>query len=330
MSTEDNKTADDAAQQDLPPEDAGADTGASTLRYEGDLPAAEEFATERMTPEPTAAVAAEADESADETALDEACAPDPADDGEAPAHPNPAHASLEFSPAARERVEWLRTRYPADHQRALILPLLSMAQREFGWVSKEVVHYVAAQIPVPPMWVEEVATFYTMYNKAPIGRWHLQVCQNISCAILGAEIVIEHITDRLGIQPGETTPDGQFTLIGAECLGSCGTAPMMQVNDHYHENLSLADVDNLLERLADAPDVAPDPRDLPFGPGSGPSRALPRDGAPLRAGHGIVVPHPGHAGHGPDPKAREAIAARPQALDPNDKGGYSPQGMATP
>jgi NADH-quinone oxidoreductase subunit E len=291
---------------DLPPVEGGAESSTSTMRFEGEVPSTADF----FDPDDTASA----------TQLD----------GPAPAHPNPAHAHLEFSQAAKDRIEWLRTRYPKDHQRALILPILSMAQREFGWVSAEVIHHVAAQIPVPPIQVEEVATFYTMYNKAPIGRWHLQVCHNISCALMGAEIVIEHISDRLGIQPGETTADGEFTLVGAECLGSCGTAPMMQVNDHYHENLSLQDVDDLLERLRATPDQAPDPKDLPHGPGSGPGRALPRDGAPLRAGHGIVVPHPGAHGHGPDPKARVAVHRRPQALDPDDKRGYTPQGMASP
>ena len=234
-----------------------------------------------------------------------------------------AHANLEFSTAARERLEWLRTRYPKDHQRALILPVLSMAQREFGWVSKEVIHFVAAQIPVPPMQVEEVATFYTMYNKAPTGRWHLQVCHNISCSLMGAEIVIEHISDKLGIGRGETTPDGEFTLVGAECLGSCGTAPMMQVNDHYYENLSLQAVDELLAKLRATPDVAPKPEDLPMGPGSGPSRRLPLDGPRLEAGRAVHVPH-----HGETPVTEE-VAARPK-----DKAGevdtnpWTPQGMA--
>ncbi len=315
MSTDDTEDP-----QDLPPTDPGADTGAATVRYEGKLPSAAELDSD---------VAADPDETASETVVDFAAPQPPAGPDEDSDHPNPAHAHLEFSQAAKDRIEWLRTRYPAEHQRALILPILSMAQREFGWVSKEVVHHVAAQIPVPPMWVEEVATFYTMYNKAPIGRWHLQVCHNISCALMGAEIVIEHISDRLGIQPGETTADGEFTLIGAECLGSCGTAPMMQVNDHYHENLSLQAVDDLLETLRNTPDVACEAGDLPHGPGSGPSRALPRDGVPLRAGHGIVVPHPGAHGHGPDPKAREAVDDRPHALDPDSKGGYTPQGMAS-
>lgn len=154
---------------------------------------------------------------------------------------------LQFSAQALARVEWLRTRYPKDHQRALILPVLSMAQREFGWVSPAVVQYVADVIPVPVIQVEEVATFYTMYNKRPVGRWHLQVCHNISCAIMGADYVIEHLEQKLGVAAeGETTEDGEFTLLTAECLAACGQGPMIQLNDEYHENLTPERVDELL------------------------------------------------------------------------------------
>jgi|GEM_PF-159926 len=236
---------------------------------------------------------------------------------------NPTHEKLKFSAAAAERLEWLRTRYPKDHQRALILPVLSMAQREFGWVSPQVVAFVAAQIPVPVIQVEEVATFYTMYNKQPTGRWHLQVCHNISCAIMGADIVIEHLEGKLGISAdGSTTDDGEFTLTRAECLGSCGTAPMLQCNDHYYENLSLAAVDDLLQTLRDTKDSKTTKGELPLGPGSGPSRALPRDGAHLRAGEGVVVPGHGHGDH------HEPEVERPAAIDPDDSPLFSARGMA--
>ncbi|MCO4771823.1 MAG: NAD(P)H-dependent oxidoreductase subunit E [Deltaproteobacteria bacterium] len=203
---------------------------------------------------------------------------------------------MTWSKPAADRLEWLRTRYPADKQRALILPVLHMAQREFGWVSPSVIDFVAAAIPVPTIQVEEVACFYTMYNRKPIGRWHLQVCHNISCSLMGAEIVLEHIEGKLGIKRGETTPDGEFTLMGAECLGSCGTAPMMQVNDHYYENLGLSDVDELLETLRATADIADDEANVAHGPGSGPSRKLPQDGEAHTAGSGVVLP--GHAAGG--------------------------------
>ncbi|MCK6527801.1 NAD(P)H-dependent oxidoreductase subunit E [Myxococcota bacterium] len=205
------------------------------------------------------------------------------------------HARLEFSDAAKERLAWLRTRYPDGYQRALVLPVLSMAQREFGWVSPQVIAFVADAIPVPRMWVEEVATFYTMYNKRPIGRHHLQVCTNVCCAVVGGEQLLEYVCRKLGVHPGETTADGRFTVIGAECLGACGYAPMMQVNDDYHENLrSRAQVDALLERLAAEPDrVGTDPH-LALGPGTGPGRMLPRNGPALKAGGNVHTPEGGH------------------------------------
>ena len=227
---------------------------------------------------------------------------------------------LQFSATATERIDWLRSRYPADYQRALILPVLSMAQREFGWIGRQAVRLVAKTIPVPVTWVEEVATFYTMYNTQPTGRWHLQVCHNLSCSMMGAEIVINHIEEKLGIHRGETTPDGQFTLMGAECLGACGSAPMMQVNDHYYENLRLADVDDLIERLRSSDDVQPATGDLPHGPGSGPSRQLPADAKPLDKGWGVIIP--GHS-HGAD----QSEAERPVAGEV-DGPDYEPLGMA--
>jgi NADH-quinone oxidoreductase E subunit len=229
---------------------------------------------------------------------------------------------LQFSAAASERIEWLRSRYPADYQRALILPVLSMAQREFGWIGREAVRLVAKTIPVPVTWVEEVATFYTMYNTQPTGRWHLQVCHNLSCAMMGAEIVIDHIENKLGIHKGETTEDGQFTLMGAECLGSCGSAPMMQVNDHYYENLNLADVDGLIDRLRSEDDVQPAAADLLCGPGSGPSRKLPADARPLDKGWGVVIP-----GHGDGHSSEKVEAERPVAGEV-DGPDFEPRGMA--
>ncbi len=228
-------------------------------------------------------------------------------------------SELQFSSAASERIEWLRTRYPVDHQRALILPVLSMAQREFGWIGREAVRLVAKTIPVPVTWVEEVATFYTMYNTSPTGRWHLQVCHNLSCAMMGGEIVIEHIENKLGIHKGETTSDGEFTLMGAECLGSCGTAPMMQVNDHYYENLSLKVVDELIERLRGSEDEQPSVPDLPYGPGSGPSRKLPADAKPLDKGWGVIIPGHGHDGQ---PAKERPVAGEVDGPD------FEPRGMA--
>lgn len=155
--------------------------------------------------------------------------------------------SLSLSESARGEFERLLARYP--NREAAILPALHLAQREFGWISDEAIRYVAGLIGVPPAQIEGVATFYTMYNRKPVGRYHLQVCRNLSCSLMGAEHILDHLGRRLGVRPGETTPDGRFTLSAVECLGSCGTAPVMQVNDDYHENLSVEAVDRLLETL---------------------------------------------------------------------------------
>ena len=155
--------------------------------------------------------------------------------------------SVSFSDAARAEFERLLTRYP--DKEAVILPALHLAQREFGYVSDEAVEYIAGLLGVSPARINGVATFYTMYNRKPVGKYHVQVCRNIACSLLGAEHLIEHVAKKLGVKPGETTPDGKFTLSLVECLGSCGTAPVMQVNDDYYENLTEASIDAVLDRL---------------------------------------------------------------------------------
>jgi len=155
--------------------------------------------------------------------------------------------SVAFSDTARRELEAILSRYP--DKEAAILPALHLAQREFGYVSDEAIVYVAGLLGFTPARIEGVATFYTMYNRKPVGRYHVQVCRNISCSLMGAEHLIEHVSKKLGIRPGETTPDGRFTLSKAECLGSCGTAPVMQVNDDYHEELTEEKIDALLDGL---------------------------------------------------------------------------------
>jgi NADH-quinone oxidoreductase subunit E len=155
--------------------------------------------------------------------------------------------SVAFSDAARRELEAIVSRYPGKE--AAILPALHLAQREFGYVSDEAIVYVASLLGFTPARIEGVATFYTMYNRKPVGRYHVQICGNLSCSLLGAEHLIEHVSKRLGIKPGETTPDGKFTLTKVECLGSCGTAPVLQLNDDYHENLTEEKIDTLLDGL---------------------------------------------------------------------------------
>ena len=155
--------------------------------------------------------------------------------------------SVVFSEKTRGEFDRIVSRYP--DREAAILPALHLAQREFGHVSDEAIVYVAGLIGVTPARVEGVATFYTMYNRKPVGKYHVQICRNISCSLLGAEHLIEHVAGKLGVKPGGTTPDGKFTLSQVECLGSCGTAPVMQVNDDYYENLTEASIDAILDKL---------------------------------------------------------------------------------
>jgi NADH-quinone oxidoreductase E subunit len=155
--------------------------------------------------------------------------------------------SLAFSKETRAKHERLLTRYP--NREAAILPTLYLAQREFGHLSDEAIMYVADLLGFTPARIYGVATFYTMYNKKPVGKYHLQVCRNLSCSLMGAEHLIERVSEKLGVKPGETTADGRFTLSTVECLGSCGTAPVMQVNDDYYENLSEESIDAILDRL---------------------------------------------------------------------------------
>lgn len=144
-------------------------------------------------------------------------------------------------------IKKLKPRYPTNQ--ALLLPALHLAQNENGWISSEIMDEVALAIDIQPSIVREVVTFYTMYNLKPVGKYHLQFCTNISCSLLGAEELLTHCEKKLGIAAGETTKDKRFTINEVECLGACGTAPCVQVNDDYHENLSTEKLDTLLSEL---------------------------------------------------------------------------------
>ena len=153
----------------------------------------------------------------------------------------------EFSPEAKKKIEEIAARYP--DARAATMPALWIAQREAGWISPAVCSAVAAQLDLPPAHVLGVATFYTMFKKAPTGRHLIQVCSTLSCSLMGAEHIVNYLERKLGIKAGETTPDGKFSLMKVECLGSCGTAPMMQINDDYYESLTKAKIDEILASL---------------------------------------------------------------------------------
>jgi NADH-quinone oxidoreductase E subunit len=154
-----------------------------------------------------------------------------------------------LSEKSKAEIRKIRDEYP-DPQSAL-LPALWLAQKDYGgWLPEAAFDEVAAAMHLPATQVASMATFYTMFNKKPVGRHLVQVCTNISCSLLGAEHLVEHIGHKLGIAVGETTPDGKFTLAEVECLGSCGTAPMMQVDDQYYENLTEEKIDQILASLA--------------------------------------------------------------------------------
>nr|MBN2276994.1 NADH-quinone oxidoreductase subunit NuoE [candidate division Zixibacteria bacterium] len=138
-------------------------------------------------------------------------------------------------------------RYP--RRKSAILPALTVAYFQLGYLSPEIYEEISEIIQIPKVEIAEAASFYTMFPKEPVGKYLIQVCHNISCALLGAEALIDYLQAKLGIKKGETTADGLFTLITVECLGSCASAPMMQINDRYYENLTREKVDRILEEL---------------------------------------------------------------------------------
>ena len=155
--------------------------------------------------------------------------------------------AVEFSTQALKEFEETVSRYP--RKEAAMLPVLNLAQREFGYLDPEAIEYVARLMGQPPARVHGVVSFYTMYNMKPIGRHHIQVCRTLPCALRGAEGVTAFIKRKLGIDVGETTADRRFTLSEVECLASCGTAPMMQINDDYHEDLNEEKIERILDSL---------------------------------------------------------------------------------
>lgn len=155
--------------------------------------------------------------------------------------------ALAFSSEALGEFEAIIARYP--RKEAAMLPVLYLAQREFGHLGAEAIDYIARLMEQPPARIHGVVSFYTMFNTKPIGRHHIQICRTLPCALGGAEKITAFIKRQLGIEPGETTPDGRFTLSEVECLASCGTAPMMQINDAYYENLTEEKIGEILHSL---------------------------------------------------------------------------------
>jgi len=154
---------------------------------------------------------------------------------------------IKFSGEALKLIERLMKRYPEGKQKSAILPVLHLAQAEFdGWLSPGVMEYVASILKIQPIEVFEVASFYSMFNLKPVGKCLIEVCRTGPCWLMGAEDIVAYLEKKLNIKDGETTADGMFTLKTVECLASCGTAPMMQIGETYHENLTTQKCDAIL------------------------------------------------------------------------------------
>ncbi len=155
--------------------------------------------------------------------------------------------SLELSKESKKRIEQALGRYP--EKRAALLPILHIIQEELGYVSEEAEEDIAAIVEVPVVKVREVLSFYTLYLREPVGKYHLQLCRTISCTLRGHRDILKCLEEKLGIKDGETTADGKFTLSTVECLAACETAPMMQLNEKYYGNLTPEKIEEILASL---------------------------------------------------------------------------------
>jgi NADH-quinone oxidoreductase E subunit len=154
---------------------------------------------------------------------------------------------VEFSKESKSKAKKIFTLYP--EKRAAMLPILYLAEKEFGYITPEVEAYVGELLEVPPVKVHEVMTFYTLIPRERRGKYHFQVCQGLSCDLCGSAKIIDHLTKRLKINPGESSKDMKYTLTTVECLGACETAPMMQLNEDYIGNLTEKEIDKILKDL---------------------------------------------------------------------------------
>lgn len=155
--------------------------------------------------------------------------------------------NVEFSQEKLKEVQRIIDFYPEGKQKSAVIPVLHLAQQEFGgWLSSETMDYVASLLQLEPIEVYEVATFYSMYNLKPVGKYMFEVCHTGPCMINGSDEIVKYIYDKLGIKPGETSEDGMFTLKTVECLGACGYAPMMQMGKNYREHLTKEKVDIII------------------------------------------------------------------------------------
>jgi NADH-quinone oxidoreductase E subunit len=160
---------------------------------------------------------------------------------------SPVMKAVVLSEAAEKRAAEIIPLYPQS--RSAVMPLLYIAQEELGHITQEAVEWVGAKLGIPPVQVWEVATFYTMYYKRPVGKYHFQVCRTLPCALRGAKFVSEYLHKKFGLKPGEVSADGMWSFEEVECLGSCGTAPMCQINDVFFENLSEEKLGEIIARI---------------------------------------------------------------------------------
>ena len=159
-----------------------------------------------------------------------------------------AGKEIEFPSQDLDKIKELRARYP--DRASAVMPVLWLAQKRFGFLSSEAISRVAEALDLPVPEVAQVATFYSMYNLEPVGKYLVQVCATLSCSLMGADALVEHLKKRLGLEIGQTSADGRFTLKTVECLASCGTGPMLQINEKsYNENLDLESLDRLIDSL---------------------------------------------------------------------------------
>lgn len=164
--------------------------------------------------------------------------------------------SFTFSKENEKKIAKIIKKYPIGFQQSAVMPLLDLAQRQHdNWIPEAAMEEIARILDIPVIRVLEVATFYTMYNLAPVGKYHLQLCSSTPCMLCGAGDLLKACKDKLGIEHGETTKDGKFTLTEVECLGACVNAPMVQINDDYYEDLSPEILGDVLDSLNEGKDV---------------------------------------------------------------------------
>lgn len=188
---------------------------------------------------------------------------------------------FEFTPENLKRAEVLIGNYPVGHEAAASIPLLDLVQRQVGWVPLAGMNYVAKMLNMPPMRVYEVVTFYTMFNREPVGKYFVQICTTTPCMLCNSDAIMAAIQENLGIGNGETTEDKMFSLLEVECLGACVNAPMIQINDLYYEDLTVEDTHEILNDLKAGRVPKPGPRSGRFA------------SEPVTGLTSLTTPHPG-------------------------------------